>query len=35
MLEYLAEDPETKVVGMYLEGVSDGRKFLSAFKKLF
>ncbi len=33
MLEYLAEDPETKVVGMYLEGVSDGRKFLAALKK--
>ncbi|MHA1722692.1 MAG: acetate--CoA ligase family protein [Candidatus Baldrarchaeia archaeon] len=33
MLEYLAEDPETKVVGMYLEGVSDGRKFLKSLKK--
>jgi len=33
MLKYLAEDPDTKVIGMYLEGVSDGRKFLATLKK--
>jgi acetate---CoA ligase (ADP-forming) len=28
MLEYLAEDPDTKVIGMYLEGIKDGKKFV-------
>ena len=27
LLEYLAEDEETKVIGMYLEGIKDGQKF--------
>ena len=26
-LEYLATDPETKIITMYLEGIKDGRKF--------
>lgn len=30
MLEYLSEDPATKVIVMYLEGVKDGRRFLEA-----
>jgi acetyl-CoA synthetase (ADP-forming) len=29
-LFYFADDPKTKVVGLYLEGVADGRKFLDA-----
>ncbi|MFH1381700.1 MAG: CoA-binding protein [Chloroflexota bacterium] len=32
-LEYLANDPETKVIGMYLEGVKDGRRFFEALKR--
>jgi len=27
-LEYLADDPDTQVIAMYLEGVGDGRKLL-------
>ncbi|MBN1381726.1 MAG: acetate--CoA ligase family protein [Deltaproteobacteria bacterium] len=30
LLEYLADDPETTVIGMYLEGVIDGRRFIRA-----
>jgi acyl-CoA synthetase (NDP forming) len=32
-LEYLADDPETKVIGAYVEGVRDGRRFLQALKR--
>ncbi len=32
-LDYFAEDPETKVVGAYVEGVRDGRRFLAALKR--
>ncbi|MDI6819654.1 MAG: CoA-binding protein [Candidatus Hodarchaeaceae archaeon] len=28
LLEYLAEDPRTKVVALYMEGVRDGRRFM-------
>lgn len=28
LLEYLAEDPNTKVILIYLEGVNDGRRFI-------
>jgi len=28
LLEYLGEDPNTKAIGMYLESVSNGKKFL-------
>ncbi len=28
LLEYLAEDEHTKVVGIYLEGIKDGKRFL-------
>jgi acyl-CoA synthetase (NDP forming) len=31
-LEYFAEDAETTVIGAYIEGVRDGRRFLSALK---
>jgi acyl-CoA synthetase (NDP forming) len=31
-LEYLAEDDETHVIGMYVEGVKDGRRFFDTMK---
>jgi acyl-CoA synthetase (NDP forming) len=31
-LLYLGEDPETEVIGAYLEGIKDGRSFLNALK---
>ena len=34
LLEYLAEDKETKVIGMYLEGIKDGIKFLEKAKEI-
>jgi acyl-CoA synthetase (NDP forming) len=33
MLEYLSEDPATRVVVMYLEGVKNGRRFIEAARK--
>jgi len=32
-LDYFADDPETKVIGAYVEGVRDGRRFLAALKR--
>jgi 3-hydroxypropionyl-CoA synthetase (ADP-forming) len=32
MIWYLSEDPETKVLGLYVEGLGDGRKFINAAK---
>jgi len=32
-LEYLTEDPETKVIMMYIEGVKDGKRFLSYLRE--
>ena len=32
-LEYLAQDAATKVIGMYVEGVKDGRRLFAALKK--
>ena len=32
LLEYLAEDKETEFIGMYLEGVRDGRRFFEALR---
>ena len=32
-LEYFAEDAETQVIGAYIEGVRDGRSFVSALKR--
>jgi len=33
-LEYFGQDPEIKVIGMYLEGVKDGRRFLTVLKEV-
>ncbi|MBU1208594.1 MAG: CoA-binding protein [Proteobacteria bacterium] len=33
-LEYLAEDPETKVIGLYLESIRDGRRFLNLARRI-
>ncbi|MCU0847069.1 MAG: CoA-binding protein [Spirochaetes bacterium] len=32
LLEYFTEDPETEVIGMYIEGVDDGREFLRVLR---
>jgi acyl-CoA synthetase (NDP forming) len=32
LLEYLAEDRETEVIGMYIEGIKDGDAFFNAIK---
>ncbi len=32
-LEYLSNDPETEVIGMYLEGTKDGRRLLAALRE--
>jgi 3-hydroxypropionyl-CoA synthetase (ADP-forming) len=34
MIWYLSEDPSTKVIGLYVEGLGDGRKFMNAAKKV-
>ena len=34
MIWYLGEDPDTKVIGLYVEGLGDGRKFINAAKKV-
>lgn len=34
MLEFLANDEKTKVIGMYLEGIKDGKKFMEAAAKI-
>lgn len=33
-LEYFNHDPEIKVIGMYLEGVKDGKRFLTVLKEV-
>jgi len=33
LLDYLAEDDETGVIGMYMEGIKDGDAFFNAIKK--
>ncbi|MBI4267920.1 MAG: CoA-binding protein [Chloroflexi bacterium] len=33
-LEYFGQDPGIKVIGMYLEGVKDGRRFLKVLKQV-
>ncbi|MFX0082652.1 MAG: CoA-binding protein [Candidatus Hodarchaeota archaeon] len=33
-LEYLADDPDTKIIACYLEGVDDGRRFIELVKKI-
>ena len=32
MIQYLAEDPKTEVIGLYVEGLGDGRKFMNTAK---
>ncbi len=34
MIHYLAQDPNTNVIGLYVEGLGDGRKFMNAAKKV-
>lgn len=34
LLEYLKEDPETEVIVMYLEEISDGRRFLETAREI-
>lgn len=34
LLHYFSQDPETKIVGAYIEGVKDGKSFLSALKEV-
>lgn len=34
LLEYLRDDPKTKVIAMYIEGVKDGRRFLEVAKEI-
>lgn len=33
-LDYLASDEETKIIGMYLEGVREGRRFFSLLRQI-
>ncbi|MFX1324626.1 MAG: acetate--CoA ligase family protein [Promethearchaeota archaeon] len=33
-LEYLADDPDTKIIACYLEGVDDGRRFIELVKRI-
>jgi 3-hydroxypropionyl-CoA synthetase (ADP-forming) len=34
LLAYLADDPETKLIALYVEGLEDGRKFLNAARQV-
>ncbi|HJT83727.1 MAG TPA: acetate--CoA ligase family protein [Nitrososphaeraceae archaeon] len=34
MIWYLSEDPKTNVMGLYVEGLGDGRKFMNTAKKV-
>ena len=34
MIWYLGEDPSTKVIGLYVEGLGDGRKFMNAARRV-
>ncbi len=34
MLEYFQKDPDTRVIGMYLENVSDGRRLMETARKM-
>jgi 3-hydroxypropionyl-CoA synthetase (ADP-forming) len=34
MIWYLAEDPSTTVIGLYVEGLGDGRKFVNTAKRV-
>lgn len=32
LIDYFAQDPETKVIGLYIEGVKEGRAFMNSIK---
>jgi len=32
LIDYFSQDPETKVIGLYIEGVKDGRGFMNSIK---
>ena len=32
LIDYFAHDPETKVIGLYIEAVKDGRAFMNSIK---
>ena len=34
LLEYLGDDPPTRVIAMYLESIKDGRRFLSLSRRI-
>jgi len=34
LLEYFGEDEETRIIGAYIEGVKDGRRFMEAARKV-
>src|SRR5919198_2004020 len=34
MIWYLSEDPHTKVIGLYVEGLGDGRKFMNTARRV-
>lgn len=34
MIWYLSEDPQTKVIGLYVEGLGDGRKFMNTARRV-
>src|SRR5918999_1441569 len=34
MIWYLSEDPKTKVIGLYVEGLGDGRKFVDTARRV-
>lgn len=34
MIWYLAQDPSTKVIGLYVEGLGDGRKFVNTARRV-
>ena len=34
MIHYLAQDPTTNVIGLYVEGLGDGRKFMNSAKNV-
>ena len=34
MIWYLSEDPQTSVIGLYVEGLGDGRKFMNTAKRV-
>ena len=34
MIWYLSDDPQTSVIGLYVEGLGDGRKFMNTAKSV-